>query len=197
MGNIYLVRHAVTDYNLENRFQGQLDIPLNKKGKAQAERLKYYFKGKKIDLIYTSDLKRATETAEYLSKDLNQSLRILSNLREVNVGRLEGMKWEEVKKTYPAWVSKGHNYGYPGGETRIDIEKRVVNLWDYICQCHSTDNIILVSHGGIIKTLICQLLGIEASNRKKLIIDNCSVSWIVLSESGCRVKALNTVLHLQ
>lgn len=197
MGNIYIVRHAVTDYNLENRFQGQLDIPLNQQGKDQAERLKHYFKGKKIDVIYTSDLKRATQTADYLSKELNRSLKILTALREVDVGRLEGLKWEEVKRTFPDWVSQGHNDGYPGGETRSDIEKRVFNLWDYVSKTHRSDNIVLVSHGGIIKTLICQLLDIDASRRNRLIIDNCSVSWIVLGELGYRIKALNTTLHLQ
>ncbi len=197
MGNIYLVRHAVTDYNLENRFQGQLDIPLSQQGKEQAERLKRYFKGKQIDIIYTSDLKRARETAEYLSNEVNRSLKILTGLREVDVGQLEGLKWEEVKKTFPDWVSQGHNDGYPGGESRADIEKRVLYIWDYVNKSHRNDNIILVSHGGIIKTLICQLLGIDAKRRSKLIIDNCSVSWIVLGELGYRVKALNTTLHLQ
>ncbi|MDD2431320.1 MAG: histidine phosphatase family protein [Firmicutes bacterium] len=197
MGSIYLVRHGITQYNLENRFQGHLDIPLSHEGVKQATKLARYLENNKIDAIYTSDLKRAVQTADYVAQAINLKLKILPSLREVDVGELEGLKWHEVKRNYPEWVRTGHNYGYPGGETRSEIERRVYNIWDSLIKRHSSDNIVLVTHGGIIKALICHLLGISQENRSSFIIDNCSVSTIIVADSGVKVKSLNNTVYLE
>ncbi|HOP54967.1 MAG TPA: histidine phosphatase family protein, partial [Bacillota bacterium] len=103
MSIFYLVRHGTTQYNLENRFQGHLDIPLSNQGIEQAKKLADYLKDKKIDAIYTSDLKRAVQTAEYIAAAKSMKYRLLPSLREVDVGELEGLRWHEVKKEYPDW----------------------------------------------------------------------------------------------
>ncbi len=197
MGNIYIVRHGVTNYNQENRFQGQLDIPLNDEGLAQVAKLGNYFQKRPVDVIYSSDLKRAYQTAEAIARAKDLQIRILPGLREVNVGKLEGMTWAEVKENYPNWVKSGHNHGYPGGETRLDIENRVKNTWEYIAKRHSNENVVLVSHGGIIKSLICLLLGINNENRSRFVIDNSSVTRIIYNDSGYKVKSLNSLEHLE
>lgn len=197
MGNIYIVRHGVTNYNQENRFQGQLDIPLNEEGLAQVAKLGNYFQKKPVDVIYSSDLKRAYQTAEAISNVKDLQIRILPGLREVNVGKLEGMTWAEVKENYPNWARAGHNHGYPGGETRLEIENRVKNSWEYIAKRHSNDNVVLVSHGGIIKSLICLLLGVNNENRSKFVIDNSSITRIIYNDSGYRIKSLNSLEHLE
>ncbi len=197
MGNIYIVRHGVTNYNQENRFQGQLDIPLNDEGLAQVAKLGNYFQKRPVDVIYSSDLKRAYQTAEAIARAKDLQIRILPGLREVNVGKLEGMTWAEVKENYSNWVKSGHNHGYPGGETRLDIENRVKNTWEYIAKRHSNENVVLVSHGGIIKSLICLLLGINNENRSRFVIDNSSVTRIIYNDSGYKVKSLNSLEHLE
>lgn len=196
MGNIYLVRHGITDYNKENRYQGQLDIPLNLQGRDQAKRVAKALADEDINVMYSSDLKRAYETAEFIALATNQKIKILQDLREVDVGVLEGMLWDDVKKQYPEWLKSGRNQGYPGGESRADIEKRVQNLWEYTMKNHRKDNVVLVSHGGIIKTLICQILGISANKRSRFVIDNCSITTIVSNNSGVMIKTLNSIWHL-
>ena len=197
MSIFYLVRHGTTQYNLENRFQGHLDIPLSNQGIEQAKKLADYLKDKKIDAIYTSDLKRAEQTAEYIAAAKSMKYRLLPSLREVDVGELEGLRWHEVKKEYPDWVKKQHVHGYPGGETRIEIERRVSNLWDSVVKRHKGDGVVLVTHGGIIKALICQILGISQEDRSNFIVDNASVSTIIVADSGAKLKMLNNTVFLE
>lgn len=197
MGSIYLVRHGLTKYNLENRFQGHLDIPLSSEGVNQAIKLQSFFENKKIDVIYSSDLKRAKDTANFISQSKKLKINILPNLREVDVGDLEGLKWEEVKKHHPIWVKAGHNDGYPGGESRKDIDLRVKQLWDYITKKHPSEEVVLLTHGGIIKALLCQILQIDNENRSRFIIDNCSITTIVIGDFGIRIKSVNTTYHLE
>lgn len=197
MSIFYLVRHGTTQYNLENRFQGHLDIPLSNQGIEQAKKLADYLKDKKIDAIYTSDLKRAVQTAEYIAAAKSMKYRLLPSLREVDVGELEGLRWHEVKKEYPDWVEKQHVHGYPGGETRIEIERRVSNLWDSVVKRHKGDGVVLVTHGGIIKALICQILGISQEDRSNFIVDNASVSTIIVADSGAKLKMLNNTVFLE
>lgn len=197
MSIFYLVRHGTTQYNLENRFQGHLDIPLSNQGIEQAKKLADYLKDKKIDAIYTSDLKRAVQTAEYIAAAKSMKYRLLPSLREVDVGELEGLRWHEVKKEYPDWVKKQHVHDYPGGETRIEIERRVSNLWDSVVKRHKGDGVVLVTHGGIIKALICQILGISQEDRSNFIVDNASVSTIIVADSGAKLKMLNNTVFLE
>lgn len=94
-------------------------------------------------------------------------------------------------------MKKQHVHGYPGGETRIEIERRVSNLWDSVVKRHKGDGVVLVTHGGIIKALICQILGISQEDRSNFIVDNASVSTIIVADSGAKLKMLNNTVFLE
>jgi len=100
---IYLIRHGETDWNSERRFQGQTDIPLNKKGKLQANLLaqRIFNEGVRFSALYSSDLARAKETAEIIASYHNLQVGLINGLRERFFGNLQGVTIDEIKRDYP------------------------------------------------------------------------------------------------
>jgi broad specificity phosphatase PhoE len=95
-----LVRHGQTDWNLEGRYQGQSDVPLNQTGRAEAQSLAGRLKGKSFAAIYTSDLQRARETAEIMAEVLTLPVTLEPLLREINQGEWEGQFVEAIKARF-------------------------------------------------------------------------------------------------
>jgi valyl-tRNA synthetase len=149
----FFVRHGETDWNKEDRAMGQKDIPLNETGKAQARSIAGVLKNENIDLIITSDLARANETAEILKKELGvKEILTEANLRERSLGVAEGMLRKEMMKEHGDWYAYDNNP--PGGESYKDLEKRA---WDAFVKHrgnHGHKNVVIVSHGGTLRTLL-------------------------------------------
>src|ERR1700741_2656837 len=116
---LLLVRHGETDWNRERRFQGHADQPLNETGREQARAPATDLDGNGIDLIYTSDLARARETAEIVGAQLGLDVVAMRELREIDVGEWEGLTWQEIEERYPEGARKWHEHGYgwQSGET--------------------------------------------------------------------------------
>mgnify|MGYP001599786738 CR=1 FL=1 len=106
MARIIIIRHGETDHSLENRYSGFSDPPLNDKGIWQAERLAYRMRNEKVDVAYSSGLKRAYETAKIVFK--NKVIEKLANFSEMNFGIFEGLTYEEIIKKhsrlYKSWI---------------------------------------------------------------------------------------------
>src|SRR5437868_1413233 len=102
---ILLVSHAQTDWNVQGRFQGQTDIPLNDTGRRQAQRLREHLAGTSFENVLASDLSRARETAEIVAAPHKMAVQTDCRLRELQFGKWEGMTYEEIQATYPdAWA---------------------------------------------------------------------------------------------
>ncbi len=202
---IYLVRHGETDWNIDLKIQGKKDIPLNENGIAQANVLASFFEGNFIDFIYTSNLKRAYETARIIGQKLNINLIVLPELQEINMGRWEGNIWDDVKVEYSDfifhWENNLENIPIPDGESYGQVQKRVLKAFSNIISSHSNDSkIIVVSHGIAIKLLISHIIGLNIQNTPKFSIDNASISIIEISgnqKSTTKLKCLNNTFHLQ
>jgi len=164
----FIVRHGETDWNVEKRTQGHINTPLNKKGREQAESIGNALKNENIDLIISSDLARAKETAEIISKITKAELVIDERLRERGFGKAEGLSREEMLKKY----SDVYDYETrtPGGESFKDLEKRAWDSFKEHAKNHGHKNIIIVSHGGTIRMIEKQLrnLSIEQTTRRKV-----------------------------
>ena len=100
MVDIYLARHGQTDWNKQDRFQGQHDVPLNSLGVRQAEALRDRLVGLDFSLIYSSDLDRALDTARIIARDQQAEIIRDQRLREMNFGAWEGMTYEKIKEEY-------------------------------------------------------------------------------------------------
>lgn len=156
---LYLVRHGQTDWNVEGRYQGQTDLPLNTVGRAQAMRLSTQLTGRPFTAIYSSDLQRARETAAILAAPLNLTVQLDPRLREVNLGEWEGQLATEIAARYPAaWVNRQsdplHAHA-PGGEAVVDVAARVTDAANAIAQAHPAGLVVVVSHGLALATLLC------------------------------------------
>lgn len=148
--DIYITRHGQTEWNVLNKIQGHLDSPLTAKGRADAKKLGLRLNDKNIDLAYSSDLKRAIDTAEIILGS-REKVRPLKALREIGVGKWEGMLYEDIEKNYPekfkAYKTDPEAYvPTPGGETFKDFEKRVRDFVEGL-KAEDHESILIVTHG--------------------------------------------------
>ena len=123
---IYLVRHGQTDWNLEKKTQGHTDISLNDNGREQALRVSDLLRNYKIDKIYSSDLLRASETAEIINKCLNLNIILDNRLREINYGDLEGIPRTTLSQD--VWAVFNNNPLELHAEPMLDVYTRIKNF---------------------------------------------------------------------
>jgi alpha-ribazole phosphatase len=163
MTTLILIRHGETDWNIEGRYTGQSDIPLNAHGIQQAASLASSLSEEKINAIYSSDLQRASETAEHIRVGSNIPLYLDSRLREIHQGEWEGLHFEEIRKRYrQAWERRKNSpldVAPPGGETVGEVRLRVLKAVREIINRHSQETIAIVSHG-----LALAIIKAEANN---------------------------------
>lgn len=160
MAEFWLVRHGQTDWNLEGRLQGQLDVPLNETGREQARQLAATLRGKRFDAIYCSDLQRARQTAEIIAQVVNLPIRLDKRLREISQGQFEGMLFSEVVMKFEnALADRSRDPVYsrlPEGESVAEVAARVRDCIDEIACLASHEPVIVVSHGLALATILCQ-----------------------------------------
>lgn len=160
---IYLVRHGQTDWNAKAKIQGQTDIELNETGMLQAEKVREKIKNIKIDQIISSDLKRARKTAEIINEAFNKKIYYDKRLREMNYGEIEGQVKGEITKEM--WDMLNYEPQKINAEDRADVFKRTTELLKEIEK--SNENVLLVSHGGVIRVMIYYLEGNEYYDNSK------------------------------
>jgi len=199
---IILTRHGETDWNSDSRIQGHTDIALNANGSAQAEALVERLADETIDIIYTSDLARAADTAEAVRRR-RPDTRLLKTplLRERNWGALEGLTRDEIKTGFPddaARLASGDpDYAPAGGESKNQVRTRVQGLLDSLVRENQGKTILVVTHGGICAMALRIVLGTDMASRAPFRIDNCSITTIACGEDGSIwVESLNCTCHL-
>ena len=167
---IYFVRHGETDYNIKGMIQGQLDIPLNSTGIKQAEELSSLLKNYKIDIIYSSPLSRAKQTAEIINKYHNVKIVYIDNLKEFFAGDKQGSIMREwSKEEVEDFMLHPENYG---AESNYDFHNRCIKAFNELSK-HK--NILIVSHGGVYKHIYRYLNNIEDITAKVELPSNCSI----------------------
>jgi broad specificity phosphatase PhoE len=187
---LLLVRHGETDWNRERRFQGHADPPLNERGREQAHALAADLAGERIQLVYTSDLRRARETAEIVAARLEADVVALRELREIDVGEWQGLTWPEIEARYPegarAWHEHGH--GWETGETYDELGERVVAALRRIAADHPEERVLVIGHGGTIRATRAFLEGLSVpeSRSRSRPIGNCEVFRVVTEDGTFR-----------
>ncbi len=151
------VRHGQTDWNMEQRFQGHLDIPLNAAGYSQAETLKSHLAAIRFDAAYSSPLRRALETAQIIASDLPVS--VDTRLIEIHHGCWQGRTKQDIAESWPheweQWNTEPRRFTPSGGESADCVRARVEDFLDAM----QGTNILCVSHGVVIQTLLSVLVG--------------------------------------
>jgi glucosyl-3-phosphoglycerate phosphatase len=171
-----LWRHGQTAYNAERRFQGQTDIPLNAVGLQQAERAARYLAALRPDAIFSSDLVRASATAETLARLTGLPVQSDKDLRERNGGRWEGLTDTEMREQYPEAFAR---WAPPDGETGAAVADRASAALERIADSLPDDSLaVVVGHGANLGMGLARLLGIPDNIRVLGPFGNCS--WSVL-----------------
>jgi 2,3-bisphosphoglycerate-dependent phosphoglycerate mutase len=150
---LILARHGETDWNRDGRFQGHADPPLNATGRAQARRLAEVLADEAIDAIYSSDLRRAHETAEIVAARHGLGVVVDPDLRERDVGEWSGLTMPEIEERYPDELRRFREEGTSVGESREALAQRVVAAVRRIADAHPAGQILVVTHGGALRTL--------------------------------------------
>lgn len=156
---IYVVRHGQTDSNKNGLIMGQrIDESLNEEGIRQASVLSENLEKEGFDVIFSSPLKRALQTAETISKKFNTPMLIYERLLERDFGSLSGKTWEQIeeilqKDAHAKDRAQTYDYHSFGGETASDVKERVLSFLDFVKKEYGSKKVLVVSHGGILKRL--------------------------------------------
>lgn len=199
MLRLYFMRHGETVWNTERRYQGMTDIELSEEGLRQAECAAERFKNIHIDKIYCSPLKRAVATAKPIA-DV-KGLEVISEdaFREIHFGEWEGKTVPELTEiygeSYLRFIREPHNYGFPG-EGSVDnvIERLKVGI-DRVIE-NDEGNVLIVSHGGIIRLMIMYIMGLDNSWFTKMWINNTAISIIEIKDGRRLMLTVNDSAHL-
>jgi broad specificity phosphatase PhoE len=177
---IFLVRHGATDWNLQGRCQGATDLALNETGMRQAEQIASALTDEPIHGIYSSDLKRAQQTAHLIGLNHRVPVQIERDVRELDHGELEGLTFAEIKANYSEfihqWRTEPADVQVPGGERLADVAQRAWNGLNRIIQGHTADETIAVSHNFPILSIICRLTGTPLNHYRTFHVDPCGVT---------------------
>lgn len=193
---LLLVRHGQTDWNLKQRLQGHTDRPLNGVGRRQALAAAERLRDADVDIIVSSDLARAHETAIVIAEQLGLDIEVDARLREYGFGHWEGLTWNAIAEQYPAeaeaWRSD-RRHAPPGGESLADVNRRLTALLAELVQRQGT--ILLVGHGGSLRSIGCILLGLPIEHHWRLRMDNVAISSFLLHERGSILERWNDHSH--
>jgi broad specificity phosphatase PhoE len=178
VSTLLLVRHGETDWNRDGRWQGHSDTHLNDVGRAQAARLADELGG--VDVIYSSDLARARETAEIVAERVDLPVHVDSRLRERSFGAWEGKTGREIESEFAAahaqWLA-----GSPGAddaEPFAEFAARVESFLADIVERHPDETVLIVAHGGSIRVIHARAQGLDYVRDHRLIpgVANCTVA---------------------
>ncbi|MGH3065744.1 MAG: histidine phosphatase family protein [Gaiellaceae bacterium] len=187
MTRLILVRHGETEWNAKQQFQGHADPGLNELGRRQAQDLAESLALMQIDAIYSSDLKRARETAETIGERVGLRVHEMSELREVDVGEWTGLTHEEIEELYPGalhrWRS-GTGDGWELGESYERLTARLLRAFRVIADRHPNDRVLIVGHGGTIRAMLAHVSGVSVAESRKQTppIGNCEIYLLTVND---------------
>ena len=197
-----LVRHGETDWNAERRLQGYTDVPLNARGLAQAAQTAKALKKAnfQFDVLYTSDLHRAKQTAQAIEHLFAVSAISQSSLRERHLGALQGLTIHEATLLEPElWqihLSRDIHQELRGGESISQFANRIKTALQEIQEKHSGETILIVSHGGSLD-MMYRMASKQALDAEKLVaVPNASLNWISFDGENWKVDNWADTSHL-
>jgi len=162
---VFLIRHGDTvDENGKKIYKGWLDIPLSKEGRERIKVTSCILSRYSIDAVYASDLSRAVESANIIASCYGLSVNIIKGLREINLGKWEGLSFDEqYHDGFKRWLEDPLSYTPPNGEPLYEASERVLMALKDIINEKIQNSIAIVTHAGVIRIIIAEILGIKPS----------------------------------
>ncbi len=195
-----VVRHGETGWNAERRLQGHTDIPLNDTGLAQARATAQLLADHRFDAAYTSDLKRAADTARAICTS-GPSPTPRAELRERHYGVFQGLTYAEAAQqhpeTYRHFEARTPDVPFPGnGESLAAFAERIRNAFEQIADNHPGQTILVVAHGGVLDILYRLASGRSLQAPRDFKIPNAALNWLRRSPAGWTIEAWGQEAHL-
>jgi len=200
MGTLLMVRHGETEWNAEGRLQGHTDISLSEKGAEQARSLGRRLADMTIDVAYSSDLKRTSETAKLALGERDIILNETPMLREYHKGNFEGLTALDIETQfpddYPRYLEKNLDYAPAGGESTRVVSVRMAKIMTEIRSNHLDETVLVVSHGGALRAAMVSLLGMPLEGNWSFLFGNCGLTTIDTYADNSVLRHFNDTSYL-
>lgn len=198
---IIAIRHGETDWNVQTRIQGKLDIELNEKGRWQARRVASALAEEPIQAIYASDLLRAWETARTIADVTGGRLHPSLSLRERDFGVFQGKTFAEIEADWPEhalrWRKRDPSWAPEGGESLLDLRARISGAASELASRHSGGQIVMVAHGGVMDVLYRIATGQDLQAPRTWSLSNASINRLLWTPEGLRLVGWSDTRHLE
>jgi broad specificity phosphatase PhoE len=180
---LFLLRHAETEWNAQGRCQGVTDLDLSAAGRRQARRIADRLREETVDAVYSSDLKRARNTAVEVARPLRLTVRTDADLRELDHGAFEGLTFVEIRTGFPdfmeRWQSRPAGVILPRGEGLTDVARRAWSSLERIARSHlPTETVLVVTHHFPIAAVLCKISGTPLDEYRSFKIETGGLSEI-------------------
>lgn len=196
-----LIRHGQTSANMAGILQGFLNTDLDETGIRQAECAAERLRDEKFDCIFSSDLKRAMQTAQIIARFHDLEVLPMKELREWHLGDLEGRPCAELKKQYPEIMHcfglDGGEVVVPGGESRLEFFRRVADCLESMAEKHAGKRILLITHGGVLRAVFRHVVGMVTAQAMIPVTSNASYTHFVKRDNLWQLCCWNDVSHLK
>ncbi|MFW6075348.1 MAG: histidine phosphatase family protein [Chloroflexota bacterium] len=202
---LWLVRHGETQSNIDGVFQGQLDTDLTERGIRQASAVGEALRVIEFEAAFSSDLRRAADTANQVLAGRSTSLTLDPRLRELHYGVLQGISYNDfprvlashgIERDWGPGLFSETGMAAPEGESLQEMNARLTEFLsdlDRMIETDEVENVLLVSHGGTLRTLMTILLELPLEARNAFTFANCSVSRVLRSDGSSRLELHNAV----
>jgi broad specificity phosphatase PhoE len=182
--------------NKVRRYQGRIDLPLNETGQRQAQELALRLSSETFDKIYASPLARAQQTAQTIHNGRSVEVKSLPELVEMDFGKLEGKTYKEIIEIFPDWDPAIFDFTFAGGENLASLVIRMSSFVDLLKKQDENSNILVVTHSGCVRVILCLLLDIDVNKWWQFKIDVASLTIVDNIEKGAVLSLLNDTSHL-
>lgn len=201
MTTLLFIRHGETDWNRQGRFQGQIDVPLNGTGQAQAERLAARLAAERYDRLFCSDLLRARQTAAPLAARWGQPAVAVAGVREQGFGVLEGLDAATIAARHPGlwrlWQQQDADFAAPGAESQRQFHARVLQAVHELAAQAAGLRVAVVTHGGVLDMLWRSAHGLPLSGLRQCQIPNTGLNRLRWTDGRLQVEAWGDDSHLR
>lgn len=202
---ILAIRHGETPWNVDTRIQGQLDIGLNATGQWQAQRVGQALRDEDMAAIYSSDLKRALDTAHAIAlhhaRRRDQQVVTHTGLRERHFGHLQGQTWAEIEQGWPddakRWRGRDPHWAPVGGESLTVLRARIQACVDDLASRHVGEQIVLVAHGGVMDALYRLATNQALDAPRTWHLGNAAINRLLWTPQGLSLVGWGDVAHFE
>ena len=200
MTDFIFIRHGETDWNRQQRFQGQIDVPLNDIGHTQAQRLGGRLAAEPADHLFSSDLQRAQQTAAPLAAAWQTAPVLVRGLREQAFGVLEGLDVPTIKMRHADlwqhWLEHRADFALPGGESLRQFHARVIGAVQTLAEAHAGRRLTVVTHGGVLDMLWRTAHGLPLDGLRACEIPNTGLNHLRWRQGTLEIMGWADASHL-